>query len=164
MNPSSSQSLCLTCGLCCDGTLFSFVPLKPDDEIAALETVGINIVSGSVPNIFKQPCAALRACTCIVYENRPENCRTYKCELLKRFERDDISYDAALKIIKKAVSLKNQVRALAVAASTSTQRSEEVQVLIKLALQIHLDRFFREKPIIQAVAPGTAKASRHDLT
>jgi hypothetical protein len=83
MDDLSSQSLCLTCGLCCDGTLFPFVRLKPDDEITPLEAAGINIildsnsdglatgqqlavveganVSNSGP-IFEQPCAAHKNC------------------------------------------------------------------------------------------------------
>src|SRR6266513_1567815 len=107
---SSSQSLCLTCGLCCDGTLFSSVRLKPDDEIIPLKTVGINVVSDSDPNIFKLPCAAHKNCTCVVYANRPQDCRTYKCELLKRFERGEMPHEAALEIINKVVCLKNEVK------------------------------------------------------
>jgi len=164
---SSPQSLCLSCGLCCDGTLFSSVPLKQDDEITPLKTVGINIVSDSDSNSFKLPCAAHQNRTCIVYANRPLSCKTYKCELLKRFERDDISHEAALKLINKIVSLKNEVKAFAVAASTDMQSAEEVTLLMRKcmekpsigatkqgyadvfvkfgALQIYLDRYFRQR-------------------
>ena len=178
---SSSQSLCLDCGLCCDGTIFSSVPLKPDDEITPLKTVGIDIVSDRDANrLFKLPCAAHKNCTCTVYANRPQVCRIYKCELLKRFERDEIPHEAALEIINKVVSLKNEVNALALAASTNMQSKEEVTFLMKRwwgkssigatnqnyadvflkfgALQIYLDRFFRKKPTSPAVAPGTSES------
>jgi uncharacterized protein len=129
---SSSQSLCLTCGLCCDGTIFSSVPLKPDDEITPLKTVGIDIVSDNDANrLFKLPCAAHKNCTCTVYANRPQVCQIYKSALLKRFERDEIPYEAALEIISKLVSLKNEVNALALAASTNIQSKEEVTLLVK---------------------------------
>jgi hypothetical protein len=179
---SSSQSLCLTCGLCCDGAIFSCVKLKPDDEITPLKAVGINIYSDSDANMFKLPCAAHKNCTCTVYANRPKDCRLYKCELLKRFERDDISHEAALEIINKVVSLNNEVNALALAASINTQFKEEVTLLEKRwlgeppsigdgatkqghahdflkfgALQVYLDRFFREKPAVQAVAPSSER-------
>ena len=172
---SSSQSLCLTCGLCCDGSIFSSVRLKPDDEITPLKAVGINIVSDSESNAFKQPCAAHKNCTCTVYANRPQECRRYKCELLKRFERDDISHEAALEIINKMISLKNEVKALALAASTNTQSAEEIIVLMKrcwrdpsigatkqgyahvflkfVTLQIYLDRFFREEAMFAPASP-----------
>jgi Fe-S-cluster containining protein len=177
---SLSQSLCLTCGLCCDGTIFSSVPLNPDDEISPLETVGIDIVLDSDANrSFKLPCAAHKNCTCTVYANRPRVCRVYKCELLKRFERDEIPHEAALEIINKVVSLKNEVNALALAASTNIQSKEEVTLLMKRwwgkpsigatkqsyadvflkfgALQIYLDRFFRKKPTSPVVASGTSE-------
>ena len=174
---SSSQSLCLTCGLCCDGTLFSYVPLLPDDATTPLKAVGINIVSDTDVDIFNQPCAAHKNCTCTVYANRPQKCRTYRCELQKRFERGDISHEPALGIIYKVVSLKNEVKALALAASTNMQSAEEVIFLMKrwladpsigatkqsyahvflkfVTLQIYLDRFFRKKPKVQAIAPRT---------
>jgi len=168
---SPSQSLCLTCGLCCDGTLFSTVQLKPDDEITLLRAVGINITDGHL----KQPCAAYKNCTCIVYANRPQGCRTFQCQFLKRFERNDISYATALKIINKVVSLKDEVKALALAASTNMQSKEDVTLLMKRwwgessigatkqnyadvflkfgALQVYLDRFFRAKPAVQTETP-----------
>jgi hypothetical protein len=130
--------------------------------------------------MFKLPCAAHKNCICTVYANRPKNCRLYKCELLKRFERGDISHEAALEIINKVVSLKNEVNALALAASINTQSKEEVTLLEKRwlgnpsigatkqglardflkfgALQIYLDRFFREKPAVQTVAPSSESA------
>jgi len=165
---SLSQSLCLTCGLCCDGTLFSSVQLKSDDETNSLKAVGTKIYSDNSANMLKLPCAAHKNGTCTVYANRPQICRTYKCELLKTFEREEISREAALRIINKVVSLKNEVNALALAASINTQSKEEVTLLEKRwlrgpsvratkqsyandflkfgALQIYLDRFFRKRP------------------
>jgi hypothetical protein len=163
---SPSQSLCLTCGLCCDGTLFWGVPLTPNDEITSLKAVGINIVSDNTSTILKLPCAAHKNCTCTVYANRPQECRTFKCKLLKRFERNEISQQSALDSINKMKSLKNAVKALALAASTSARSGEEIimlmkkcqmdpagpttqhyaQVLLKFGeLQMYLDRFFRDE-------------------
>jgi hypothetical protein len=177
----------LKCGLCCDGTFLSGVPLKPDDEVAPLKAVGINIVSENDLTVFKLPCAALKNCACTVYANRPQRCRTYKCELLKRFERDDISQQSALEIIDKVKSLKKEMNALASAASTTAQSGEEVILLMKRCqtdpnigtrkqdyahvllkfgeLQIYLDRFFREEAMF-APAPldRSPAAPRQDST
>jgi uncharacterized protein len=181
---SSSQSLCLKCGLCCDGTFLSGVPLKPDDDIAPLKAVGINIVSDNDLTLFKLPCAALKNCACAVYANRPQRCRTYKCELLKRFERDDISQQSALEIINKTKSLKNDMNALAIAASTTaeeiillmkkcqtdpsigTTMHDYAYVLLKFGeLQIYLDRFFREEAMFApASLDQSAAAPRQDST
>ena len=184
---SSSQSLCLRCGLCCDGTFISGVPLKPDDEVAPLKAVGINIVSDNDLTVLKLPCAAHKNCTCTVYANRPQVCRTYKCKLLKKFERDDISQQSALEIINKVKSLKNEMNALAFAASTTAQSGEEIILLMKRCqtdpgigttkqdyahvllkfgeLQIYLDRFFREEAMFAPASPDRSPAApRQDST
>jgi len=166
------QSLCLTCGICCDGTLFSQVLLRPDDDITVLETVGVTIVSDSDLNILKLPCAAHKG-ACVVYQDRPQRCREYKCELLKRFERSDILYADALRIITKAISLRNEFKALTFAALVNTPKNEAAlrihrwpadldsivetkhsypHVFLKfLTLQLYLDRFFRKRPAVKAV-------------
>src|SRR5262249_6463173 len=128
---SSSQSLCLRCGLCCDGTLFSYVPLKPGDEISPLKRAGINFRSDSDLKRIKQPCAGHKNCVCIVYDSRPQTCREYRCELLKKFEQNDILYEDAVRIINNAVSLKNELNAAALAVSTNTESVQEVLLLVK---------------------------------
>jgi hypothetical protein len=156
--------------------MFSSVQLEPEDEVTPLMTAGVNIYFEANANMFKLPCAAHKNCTCTVYANRPKNCRSYKCELLKRFERGDISRQAAQEIVTKVVSLKNEVNELALAASINTQSKEDMALLLKRwsrnasisttergyahvflkfgALQIYLDRFFRRKPPVQADASG----------
>jgi hypothetical protein len=178
---SSSQSLCLTCGLCCDGTFLSGVPLNPDDDITALKAVGIDIVSDNDLTLLKQPCSAHKNCACGVYANRPQACQTYKCKLLKRFERGEIPRQSALENINKVRSLKNEMSALAFAASTTAQSGEEImllmkrcqtdpsigttkqdyaQVLLKFGeLQIYLDRFFREEATFAPAAPDRSRAA-----
>ncbi len=180
---SSSQSLCLTCGLCCDGTLFSGMPMNPGDEVAPLKAVGINVVSDNDFTVLKQPCAAHKNCTCAVYANRPQACRAYKCKLLKRFERDDTSQQRALEIITKVKSLKNEMNTLAFAASTTAQSGEEIILLMKKCqtapiigttkqnyahvllkfgeLQIYLDHFFREEAMFAPASPDRSPAAPH---
>jgi len=182
-----SQSLCLKCGLCCDGTFLSGVPLKPEDEVAPLKAVGITIASANDLTVLKLPCAALKNCACTVYADRPQTCRTYKCKLLKTFERDDISRQSALEIINKVKSLKNEMSALAFAASTTVRSGDEIKLLLKRCqtdpnigkrkqdyahvllkfgeLQIYLDRFFRDEAMF-APAPidRSPAAPRQDST
>jgi hypothetical protein len=177
---SSSQSLCLTCGLCCDGTLFCGVPVEPNDDITSLKAVGMNIIADNDLTLLKLPCAAHKNCTCTIYANRPQRCRTFKCKLLKRFERDDISQQLALEIIEKIKSLKNEMNELTLAASTTAQSGAEIlllmkkcqtdshigatkqecaQVLLKFGeLQIYLDRFFREKAMFAPPSLGRSSA------
>lgn len=103
------QSLCLTCGLCCDGTLFSYVEIESDDNDAAL-ALDIQTVGEPGPRILKQHCPAHKNCSCTIYQNRPNTCRNFQCALLKRFNKHRISQAEALKIIRDAVKLRDEVK------------------------------------------------------
>ena len=65
---SAAESLCLACGLCCDGTLFADVKLQPADEPERLRQHGLRLLHERAgkdllpddPHLrFSQPCAAL---------------------------------------------------------------------------------------------------------
>ena len=82
--PGATDGLCLRCGMCCDGTLFRYVELRPPDDRAALKRAGLEIRSfrrstagqSVVGQRFPQPCAALDPqCRCQVYADRPASCR-----------------------------------------------------------------------------------------
>jgi uncharacterized protein len=100
----SAQSLCLACGLCCDGTLFDKAPLERNDEDDKLLALGIEIISGQNGRALKLPCPAHKNCRCTVYTERPTICRTFRCKLLKRFKANEISKTEALEIIREAVT------------------------------------------------------------
>jgi len=100
----ASQSVCRACGLCCDGTLFSRVPLEPA-EILAMSDLGFGIVHVSHPAYFTQPCSKCVGGSCSVYALRPQNCREFRCRLLQRLEAGELSVENALALVKRAISL-----------------------------------------------------------
>ena len=59
---------------------------------------------------LKQCCAAYKNGLCSIYPNRPNACRTFRCALLKRFEANEISEAEALKIIREALTLRDDLR------------------------------------------------------
>lgn len=79
---SRSEDLCLSCGLCCDGSLFWAVPVDPDEDAPApLDANGW----------LRQPCACFDG-ACTVYGSRPSECRTFDCRVLQTVQagrRDD---------------------------------------------------------------------------
>jgi len=58
-----------------------------------------------------QPCDVHRDGRCQVYEDRPVNCRQYRCELLKKFERGALSSDDAQRQIERVRALKETLTA-----------------------------------------------------
>jgi Putative zinc- or iron-chelating domain len=107
----SAHTLCLSCGFCCDGTLFGSVPLAAADARASLQADGIEIHTAADETFFMQPCHAHRQGGCQVYEDRPVNCRQYRCELLKKFERRALSWDEAQRQIERVRALKEALTA-----------------------------------------------------
>lgn len=111
-----TESLCLHCGMCCDGTLFRDVELQPGDDLEKLRALGLRV---SVPRSefrvpsFKQPCAALCPdLRCRVYADRPARCREFECALFKAVAAGTMATPAALKTIRQTRRQAEQVRQL----------------------------------------------------
>lgn len=94
------SALCLACGLCCDGSLFGFVPLEPA-EIAPARARGLAVIASG--RGFEQPCPALRG-GCTLYAERPAACRRFTCRLLAR--------DGPVSAVHRVRALMAQLRAL----------------------------------------------------
>ncbi|MCY1029906.1 YkgJ family cysteine cluster protein [Corallococcus sp. BB11-1] len=96
------STLCLHCGMCCDGTLFTQVPLQPH-ESGALGQRGLPLTTredGAV--VLPQPCAALNGRCCTAYTERPEACRRYRCQLLNALAEGEVSLDEAKGVVDAA--------------------------------------------------------------
>ena len=111
--PTSDQSsaLCLSCGLCCDGTLFRRVPVGAGDNLIRLEEVGLRVYSEEDGSFFSQPCARLSDKKCGVYLDRPAVCRGFACKLLGSFEAGAVSFEQADATIRQFWALKARVDA-----------------------------------------------------
>lgn len=77
---TDADSLCLDCGLCCDGTFFGSVLVAPE-ETERLGRVRLVVVEQEGVPSLAQPCTALRGCLCDAYAERPRACASYECHL-----------------------------------------------------------------------------------
>ena len=91
-----AQSLCMACGLCCDGTLFNQAKLEPDDDLTELSALGARIHGDR--KFFDLPCQAHKG-ICTIYNHRPRICGDFGCRLLISHSFGEISYEDATKII-----------------------------------------------------------------
>ena len=105
---TAATRLCTACGMCCDGTIFGFVPTNEEDrqrlpaEIFTFETNGEKVG-------FFQPCTALHGTLCSVYSERPATCRKFSCGVLTRMTAGDLDFDSAKGLIEQARSAANKV-------------------------------------------------------
>lgn len=101
MREDDASALCRSCGLCCDGTLFTFVRLDANEATRA-RTNALPIVTRDGGDALPQPCAALDGCDCRVYESRPAPCARYDCMLLVALKGGETSLGEARRIVDEA--------------------------------------------------------------
>jgi hypothetical protein len=122
------STLCQRCGLCCDGNLFTSVPLQ-GAEVETVRRLSLPVIAradGS-PGLA-QRCAALEGRCCTVYSERPEACRRYRCNLHVALAEGEVSLNEALTVVDEA-----HARLRAVAAAQAPREEAEA----------YLDRHFR---------------------
>ncbi|MCX6895777.1 MAG: hypothetical protein NTZ16_09835 [Verrucomicrobia bacterium] len=99
-----TDTLCLQCGLCCNGVLFGDVRPEAGDRSPLF--AGRSRVN--------QPCPAFTAatCACAIYAERPARCRKFECKQLLAVGAGEISAEAALKKIRATKKLAAKVERL----------------------------------------------------
>jgi Fe-S-cluster containining protein len=114
MDGNDSASLCLECGLCCNGVIFADVELQ-SSEIQDLRSNFENLkLTGKKGHRSKlpQPCAAFDGCRCRIYSDRPTYCRQFECLLFKNVQSGRLGREAASRIVRTAKERGEKVRAL----------------------------------------------------
>jgi len=114
MNLSDANSLCLECGLCCNGVIFADVQLRRGDHAARLRALGLAFIEKSRAGVekFRQPCTAFGGCQCNIYSERPKYCREFECLLLKSVKAREVKTIEARKIIRSALRQAEKVKRL----------------------------------------------------
>lgn len=113
------QKLCMSCGLCCDGSLFAWVKLRPA-ELFPAEAAGLRVYGAHPADRgFAQPCSAFVG-HCAIYTSGfyPKGCLAYRCSLLKRCADGTVTVEEAARIISKTKTAAVDLRA-AISLETS---------------------------------------------
>ena len=110
---NDSSNICLSCGLCCDGSLIGFVQVE-NEEVSSLSKL-MEIEDSKDCGVFLQPCS--NYCDgCSIYANRPKQCASFKCGLLKSLEQKEIDFDVAIESIsqvkQKKIDLEEKIETL----------------------------------------------------
>jgi len=124
--------LCISCGLCCDGTLFSSVQLFDGDDKTALLDAGASMrldeTDGLQKTYMKLGCPAHQEGRCQVYATRPKHCRQFKCKTLLAVENGQLPIEKARSRIAEAKSFKQITQEAAVRAdpALATRSTREI--------------------------------------
>jgi Fe-S-cluster containining protein len=106
------EELCLSCALCCDGTLFHDVRLRVGDKTAPLKALGLPLRTWGNSVRLLQPCPALDGMRCQAYKARPHHCRHFDCLLYKAVQKQEVTWERALKLVQAARKQAQRVRRL----------------------------------------------------
>ena len=120
------SSLCLSCGLCCQGVLHDLVPLD-DDELERAGRLRLPVVESPLRLAFRLPCPRLDERRCTVYAERPRTCASYACDLLRAYGAGEVDEAEAHRRIQR-------VRALHGEVAGAPQRAEARAELSRLRL------------------------------
>ena len=83
--------LCIQCGFCCDGTLFSKAKMEEGDS-ESLKSL-TEIKPFTTKDFFELPCPYFID-KCSVYDkSKPKVCGTFYCSQIKKFYTNGISYE-----------------------------------------------------------------------
>ena len=174
----SDESICVGCGLCCDGTLFSHLTTLDETDLGMpLRMLGVEIIVEADPPVFALPCPAVAEGRCTIYEKRFDICRSFRCALLRSYQAGEIDGDQARSKVERAHELVVAVTAsdpsaqlykvridvreqLAREVESGTADTSAAQRLLNIvALDTFLDRWFRLKKKDQAESVETSDSN-----
>jgi hypothetical protein len=164
LRPRDDTAPCIGCGLCCDGTIFNKAIVTPGEETRLLAH-GMELATKDDQTFFKLPCHYASCGQCTNYQDRFDICRSFRCELLKRYQAGDIDLVEARATVEKALemvsvvkadderaalyrerrALRGQLAERMRSGSTEERRGLARRLLNLVALDEFLDRRFRRK-------------------
>ena len=110
---TGEQEICISCGICCDGTLFGKAVLQQGEKGSLPEKIEENYFKTDKHEFFKLPCQYFDGKCTIYNKKKAVVCSAYKCKLLLRFSNGKIQKEEALKIIQNVKSYKKEIEELA---------------------------------------------------
>jgi hypothetical protein len=105
----NEQAICVSCGFCCDGTLFLHAHLDPGERGNLPEKIEQNSYTKGEKDYFRLPCHYFYN-KCTIYNSRRANiCSSYRCQLLKDFAGGKLTQNDALFIVKEALNMRTDL-------------------------------------------------------
>ena len=107
---SSEQigQLCRACGLCCDGSLFSWGQIDGEDDWAVAAGLGFSFVDEGGKHSLSLPCRHFSG-TCTIYgQQRPRVCSDFFCYPIRQLKRGELAFEQVQSLLEQAVMLQRR--------------------------------------------------------
>lgn len=106
---ATDSSLCLECGLCCDGTVFAAMSIEADER-DYVESLGLTTTPDGDRFVSPQPCPGFQDGCCSLYTiGRPHACGWYSCQLLYARRHGTMSHDDCLAVVAEVRGVAGEV-------------------------------------------------------
>ena len=108
--PAEEQQICVTCGFCCDGTLFLLAHLDPGERGSGLPVkIEESSLTENGRDYFHLPCKYFSG-KCTIYNRKKANvCSSYRCQLLGEYAAGRISSDGAREVVREAMVIRDGI-------------------------------------------------------
>ena len=108
----SPHSICIGCGLCCDGTLLTHLAVADESDLGApLRGLGVELIVAAEPPVFELPCPAVHLGVCTIHDlHRPRACAQFECDLSRRVLDGVLDPRSARRIIAEVLELRDAVQ------------------------------------------------------
>ena len=139
---AAASELCKACGLCCNGVMFHLVRLQPTDIPQDLVALGLRIKRKKNGAHILQPCPAYQCSSCSIYPSRPERCRLFECQQLRRIALGQITQEAASEKIRDVQARVERIDSLLRASGKTDESrplSKRYEKVIAVPLHSGLD-------------------------
>lgn len=133
------SDLCMSCNLCCDGSVFSSILLTDADLERLGDRVPFDHVDGE-PRILLG-CSQLDcngACRC--YAERPSVCRSFHCKLVRRLDAGHVDEATALEIVEDIKQWRDKAVTLMLEALKATGQPVDNTDVLSLFQQLRRAR------------------------
>ena len=114
---------CIGCGMCCNGTLYWMAKVTPGEE-ERIQSYGLELTEEKGRTYFQLPCQHERCGSCTIYQDRFDICRSFRCQLLRRYQAGDVPLEEARRRVETALKLVEAVRADDPSATNAFRRRE----------------------------------------
>ncbi|NBS06111.1 MAG: hypothetical protein EBQ51_01565 [Verrucomicrobia bacterium] len=132
--------------MCCDGTLFYSVTLQPGELPRSLTSLGLALRRKNGVTTLRQPCPAHQNQGCCIYKNRPQRCRIFECQQIRRISSGETSESESRKIIQ-----------------TTRQRIAKIETMIDRITETNPSRGLAQRCAV-AVANSPSTKLANELT